>query len=107
MSAPAHSPAPFRHIAATGQHGHLILDAFGDSIGGLARETGDHPREEQLANARLFTASPGLLASLKTCLREIDFEIEHRLPGENRDALQQISDEGHRAVRAAEDPGHV
>lgn len=62
MSEPRHSPAPFRRIQG---HGHIILDAMGDSIGILAAQTGDHPAEEQLANALLFTASPKLLAALK------------------------------------------
>lgn len=65
MSEPRHSPAPFQRIAATNLHGHLIKDALGDTIGVLARETGDHPAEEQLANAQLFTASPLLLVALK------------------------------------------
>lgn len=65
MTTPSHSPAPFRRVPATKDHGHLILDAFGDSIGALARSTGDHPEDEQLANAKLFTASPKLLAALK------------------------------------------
>jgi len=61
----AHSPAPFSGAPATRDHGHIILDAMGDSIGVLAHSTGDHPPEEQLANAVLFTASPKLLAALK------------------------------------------
>lgn len=110
MSGPAHSPAPFRLIPAGEDHGHLVLDAFGDSLAALALRTGDHPPEEQLANARLFTAAPGLLTALKASLVEIDFEIEQRQTGGNDEhwqALKSISDDGWRAVRAAEGPRHV
>ncbi|HEY3697602.1 hypothetical protein [Phenylobacterium sp.] len=55
-----HSPAPFRLNSTPGQ-AHILLDRFGDSIGALAYRTGDHPPEEQLANALLFRASPQLL----------------------------------------------
>lgn len=65
MAETAHSPAPFRRVPADRSHGHIILDAMGDSIGVLAHSTGDHSPEEQLANARLLTASPSLLAALK------------------------------------------
>ncbi len=68
MSA-AHSPAPFklhsRRPKGSDRGGHIILDAFGDSIAGLAWQTGDHSAAEQLANAQLFTASPLLLAAAR------------------------------------------
>lgn len=56
-----HSPAPWR--ADAGEHNYLIRDAFGDSLGALARRTGDHPADEQAANARLICAAPALLAA--------------------------------------------
>lgn len=65
MTEQAHSPAPFTLIEATADHGYLVLDALGDSIGALAWSTGDHPPEEQRANARLFMAAPDILAALK------------------------------------------
>lgn len=66
MAETAHSPAPFQLTGGdAGVVGYIIYDAMGDSIGVLAYRTGDHPPEEQLANARLFTASPSLLAALK------------------------------------------
>ncbi|MCY1648150.1 hypothetical protein OVA11_14090 [Caulobacter sp. SL161] len=62
MAEPAHSPAPFQLRGGNPPPvGYVIYDAMGDSIGALAYATGDHPAEEQLANARLFTASPKLL----------------------------------------------
>ncbi len=67
---PRHSPAPFRLLS--GKTSHIIRDAFGDSIGVLALWTGDHPPEEQLANAQLFTAAPAMLAALKK-IAERDF----------------------------------
>lgn len=63
---PGHSPAPFalqRPLSDGG--GYLIRDAFGDSLAALAFRTGDHPPEEQLANAMLLTAAPLLLAAAK------------------------------------------
>jgi hypothetical protein len=66
VAEPAHSPAPFQLRGGNPPPvGYVIYDAMGDSIGALAYATGDHPAEEQLANARLFTASPSLLAALK------------------------------------------
>lgn len=62
--APAHSPAPFALISLP-DGGHVILDAFRDSIAGMAPSRGDHTPEELLATARLFRASPDLLAALK------------------------------------------
>ena len=66
MSERAHSPAPFalhsRPPKGRDPGGHVIADAMGDSMGGLAYRTGDHPPEEQAANARLFTASADLLS---------------------------------------------
>lgn len=59
MAETAHSPEPFR-VDET-QRGFLLFDALGDSIGALALETGDHPYEEQRANAHLFAGSPELL----------------------------------------------
>lgn len=85
--------------------GFLIKDPVGDTIAALAGETGDHTPVEQAAYALLFAASPPLLASLKECLAEIDFELEQRKTGGNGEhwrELQAISDNGHRAVRAAE-----
>lgn len=63
----AHSPAPFRIVET--EHVYLIVDAMGDSIGALARRTGDHPPEEQLANARLFARAPQLLIAAANLLR--------------------------------------
>ncbi|MFN3523918.1 MAG: hypothetical protein ACK4YQ_16855 [Phenylobacterium sp.] len=63
MSDAKHSPAPFR--LDTTVCGHVIVDALGDSIAGLALRTGDHPAEEQLANALLFAAAPALLAAAR------------------------------------------
>ena len=66
MTDPAHSPHPFTLVkGCAGSHGHLILDAFSDSIAALAVKTGDHPPEEQLANAMLFVHSPHMLQALK------------------------------------------
>lgn len=70
MSAAAFSPGPFRRVSRepAGKRdagGHLVLDAFGDSIGGLAYRTGDHLPEEQLANAQLFAASWELFHAVK------------------------------------------
>jgi hypothetical protein len=70
MSEQAHSPAPFRlesHPTC-----HRVVDAFGDTCAALASCTGDHSREEQLANAQLFTASPKLLAELKAIVDRAD-----------------------------------
>ena len=63
MNGATHSPPPF--TLHTSRHGHVICDRLGDSIAGLALSTGDHPAEEQLANARLFAASPKLLEAAK------------------------------------------
>ena len=63
MSEPKHSPAPFGVIAT--KSGYFIIDKLGDSIGALAGSTGDHPPEEQQANAYLFGAAPDLLRTLK------------------------------------------
>lgn len=85
--------------------GFLIKDPIGDTIAALAGQTGDHTPAEQKSYALLFRASPVLLASLKACLAEIDFELEQRKTGGNDEhwaELQAISDNGHRAVRAAE-----
>lgn len=70
MSAVAFSPGPYRLVSRKPDGrldagGHLVLDALGDSIGGLAYRTGDHTPEEQLANAQLFTASLQLLEAAK------------------------------------------
>ena len=65
MAETAHSPAPFRRRSGEPQGAHIIVDALGDSIGVLAFATGDHPPEEQLANAQLFIASPVVLAAIK------------------------------------------
>ena len=89
MSEPAHSPAPFRlesHPTC-----HRVVDAFGDTCGVLASHTGDHPREEQLANAQLFTAAPQLLAELKAIVTNID-------PG----AVDPDFDEARAAIAEAE-----
>lgn len=62
---PAHSPGSFRLYSrppkGSDPGGHVITDACGDSMGGLAWKTGDHPPEEQLANAQLWAASSDLL----------------------------------------------
>lgn len=65
-----HSPFPFRLV--TTSRGYIIADALGDSIGALARETGDHDIEEQLENALLFRAAPELRAvvALVAALKE-------------------------------------
>lgn len=75
-----HSPAPFRLVRSIG--GFIITDAMGDSIGVLARSTGDHPAEEQLANAELFVASPKLLAALKglVAVRPVNWDDEDEDP---------------------------
>lgn len=70
MSAAAFSPGPYRVASRRPEHerdpgGHLVLDVMGDSIGGLAYRTGDHPPEEQLANAQLFAASWQLFHAAK------------------------------------------
>lgn len=99
MSEPAHSPAPFRRLPPTADHGHIILDALGDSIGALAYQTGDHPPEEQLANAVLFTAAPALLAALKglIAVRPVNWD-----DGEDQEQLDAWT-AAHTAVRLAED----
>ena len=58
-------PSPGPVALRTHGKGHLIIDAYGDSIAGLALTTGDHLEEEQLANARLFVASPDMLTALE------------------------------------------
>lgn len=68
--APAHSPAPFSLVSLP-DGGHVILDAFRDSIAGMAPSRGDHTPEELLATARLFVASPALLASARLGRRAI------------------------------------
>ncbi len=66
MSEPRHSPAPFQLRGGDPPPvGYVIYDASGDSIGALAYRTGDHPAEEQLANALLFTASADLLKAAR------------------------------------------
>lgn len=94
-----HSPAPFRRVPATADHGHIILDAMGDSVGSLAYRTGDHPVEEQLANAVLFTAAPALLAALKglIAVRPVNWD-----DGEDQEQLDAWT-AAHAAVRLAED----
>ncbi|CAN5612368.1 hypothetical protein BH10PSE5_BH10PSE5_01530 [soil metagenome] len=61
---PAHAPAPFALVSLP-DGGHYILDAFRDSIAGMAPSRGDHTPEELLATARLFRAAPDLLAAVK------------------------------------------
>ena len=74
---PRHSPAPFRLLS--GQTSHIIRDAIGDSIGVLALWTGDHPPEEQLANAQLFAAAPAMLRLLQDAAKQFAFYAEqHR-----------------------------
>lgn len=68
MSAPLHSPAPF--FADETPLCFIIRDAIGDSMGTLALHTGDHPIEEQRANAHLFAGSGELLAAAKGMLAE-------------------------------------
>ena len=70
MSAPLHSPAPF--FADETPLCFIIRDAIGDSMGTLALHTGDHPIEEQRANAHLFAGSGELLAAAKGMLAEWD-----------------------------------
>lgn len=69
MSMEEFSPAPFmlrsRPPKGEDRGGHLIVDAMGDGVAALAWQTGDHPAEEQLANARLFTAAPTMLHALR------------------------------------------
>jgi hypothetical protein len=63
---PLHSPAPFAlQLPLNGIGGYLIRDALGDSLAALAFQTGDHPPEEQLANALLLTAAPQLLVAAR------------------------------------------
>jgi len=86
VSAPAHSPAPFRLVVRKpttrmDPGGYIILDRLGDSIGGLAAQTGDHPAEEQLANAHLFKASPDLLAAAKLGRAAIAQDLELTIEG--------------------------
>jgi hypothetical protein len=71
VSEVAHSPSPFRLLTRPASPtlgdvgGYLVVDAMGDSIGALAARTGDHPPEEQLANAHLFKAAPLLLEAAR------------------------------------------
>ena len=64
---PAHSPAPFGLVET--ETGFILTDSLGDSIGALARSTGDHPEEEQLANAWLFFGAPDLLRTMKLLIQ--------------------------------------
>jgi len=68
MTASLHSPAPF--FADETPLCFIIRDAIGDSMGTLALHTGDHPIEEQRANAHLFAGSGELLAAAKGMLAE-------------------------------------
>lgn len=70
-AAPAHSPAPFDMRLTP--NGFILIDAMGDSIGALAGRTGDHPPEEQLANAFLFMVSPELLAALRDIMPAAEY----------------------------------
>lgn len=67
---PAHAPAPFALVSPK-DGGHVILDAFRDSIAGMAPSRGDHTPEELLATAWLFIASPALLAAARIGRRAI------------------------------------
>lgn len=87
MAEQAHSPAPFRlesHPTC-----HRVVDAFGDTCGVLASTTGDHPREEQLANAQLFVAAPRLLAELKALVDRMDPVSRYAHLDEARRAIAQ------------------
>lgn len=102
MIAQAHSPAPFsaRHSPS----GWLIVDSMGDSIAGLALRTGDHPAEEQEANAKLFVSSPLIADVLRRLLVEVDAEIDQRKFGGNSEAfagLNALSVEAHAVLAAA------
>lgn len=66
-----HSPGPFR-VVGTRSGGWLILDCIGDSIGSLAGRTGDHPAEEQEANARLFAGSWTMAEALRLILARLE-----------------------------------
>lgn len=70
MSEHLFSPGPYQLVCREpngkrDEGGHLVLDALGDSIAALAYRTGDHPAEEQCANAQLLAASWDLLAAAK------------------------------------------
>lgn len=94
MSAPAYSPAPFG-IRET-QKGYLLIDSFGDSIASLAAARGDHPAEEQRANACLFGASPDLLRVLKML-------VATQRPKRSQDPVRNVTwDAALAAIRRAE-----
>jgi hypothetical protein len=63
VSAPSHSEPPFK--IDHGRTGYQILDRFGNSICLVPRATIGADEAEQLANAKLFTAAPALLAAAK------------------------------------------
>lgn len=80
------------------------MDAFGDSLAGLAHSTGDHPAEEQEANFELFVAAPIIADVLRRLLVEVDAEIEQRKCGGNAEAfaaLDRLSVEAHAVLAAA------
>lgn len=74
MAETAHSPAPFALVEATENHGYVIVDAMGDSIGALAFRTGDHPPEEQRANALLFAGAADLFEAARDLIGTLSGE---------------------------------
>lgn len=99
----AHAKAPFRLQAVGG--GHYIFDADGRCISGLAPAAPTHTPAQLLATARLFVASPGLLAAARLGRRAIaqdrHFTIEGAtvpLPGSLEPDMSTLDDDAKEIV---------